>query len=269
MRRVSFGILLTSTVLWYVCTNGSDQMAIQRFLSTRDPAAARRTLAVAQITDIVVASLLALTGVALLGFYRLQSANVPGGPLSGAEGDQLFPKFIMSEMPAGLAGLVVAAILSAALSSLSSGINSTCAVLDRDFLSRVQQQPRSEAASVAHLKRLTWVVAWIAVALSILNTVIEGNLVERCFKLVNLLTAPLFVLFFLALFVPWANALGAWLGLAASVLTAVAIAFSSDLGLNLGISFVWMMPCSLLVGITVGTLASALAKPWWKPAAET
>ena len=42
----------------------------------------------------------------------------------------------MSQMPPGLPGLVVAAILSAALSSLSSGINSTCAVLDRDFLSR-------------------------------------------------------------------------------------------------------------------------------------
>ena len=77
--------------------------------------------------------------------------------------------------------------------------------------------------------------------------------------LVNLLTAPLFVLFFLALFVPWANAAGAWLGLLASIATAVAIAYSQDLGLNLGVSFVWMMPCSLLVGITVGTVGSALA----------
>lgn len=40
-KRVSFGILLLSTTLWYVCTNGSDQMSIQRFLSTRDARAAR------------------------------------------------------------------------------------------------------------------------------------------------------------------------------------------------------------------------------------
>jgi hypothetical protein len=86
--------------------------------------------------------------------------------------------------------------------------------------------------------------------------------VERCFKLVNLLTAPLFVLFFLALFVPWSNAVGAWLGLLAAIGTAIAIAFAPDLGLNLGVSFVWMMPCSLLAGVTVGTLASALARPW-------
>jgi SSS family solute:Na+ symporter len=108
---------------------------------------------------------------------------------------------------------------------------------------------------------LTWLVAVVAIAFSLVNLLIEGNLAERCFKVVNLLTAPLFVLFFLALFVPWANAVGAWLGLVASTTTAVAIAYSDDLGLNLAINFVWMTPCSLLAGIGVGVAASALAKP--------
>jgi SSS family solute:Na+ symporter len=266
--RVSFGILVLSTTLWYVCTNGSDQMSIQRFLSTRNIAAARRTLAVSQVTDALVAVLLALTGVAILGYYRAFPPTLSDGQTMSSVGDQLFPRFIMTQMPMGLSGLVVAAILSAALSSLSSGVNSTCAVLERDFLSRRSIEPLSGASAVARLKRLTWIVAWVAISLSILNTVVQGNLVERCFKLVNLLTAPLFVLFFLALFVPWANAVGAWLGLVTSILTAVAIAFSNDLGLNLGISFVWMMPCSLLVGVTVGTLSSALA-PTTPPAAPT
>ncbi|MGD9724158.1 MAG: sodium-coupled permease [Pirellulales bacterium] len=258
--RVSFGILVLSTTLWYVCTNGSDQMSIQRFLSTRDAAAARRTLAVAQVTDVVVASLLALTGVALLGYYRAHSHTFADGQSLTAGGDQLFPRFIMTQMPMGLSGLVVAAILSAAMSSLSSGVNSVCAVLDRDFLSRNSVEASGETADVVRLKRLTWFVALGAIALSILNTLIQGNLIERCFKIVNLLTAPLFVLFFLALFVPWANAVGAWLGLAAATVTAVAIAYSPDLGLNLPVSFVWMMPCSLVAGVTVGTLASALAR---------
>jgi solute:Na+ symporter, SSS family len=260
--RVSFGILVLSTTLWYVCTNGSDQMSIQRFLSNRDAAAARRTLASAQITDAIVATLLALTGVAILGYYRAHPPELAGSPTLSSVGDQLFPRFIMTQMPMGLSGLVLAAILSAGLSSLSSGINSACAVLDRDFFSRRSIVQSSDAAAVVRLKRLTWLVAFVAIALSLLNVFIEGNLLERCFKLVNLLTAPLFVLFFLALFVPWANAVGAWLGLLASVLTAIAIAYSADLGLNLGLNFVWMMPCSLLVGVTLGTLGSALASPW-------
>ena len=258
--RVSFGILLISTTLWYVCTNGSDQMSIQRFLSTRNASAARKTLAVAQVTDAIVSLLLGLTGIAVLGFYQAHLPEFTDGQAVHAAGDQLFPRFIMTEMPAGLSGLVLAAILSAAMSSLSAGVNSVCAVLDRDFLSRRSAGVPPEASTVARLKGLTWLVALVAVALSMLNLLIEGNLLERCFKVINLLTAPLFVLFFLALFVRWANGIGAWLGLFFSTATAISIAYAPDLGLPIGISFVWMMPCSLLVGIVVGTTSSAVAR---------
>lgn len=256
--RLSFGIIVFSTFLWHVCTNGSDQMAIQRYLSTRDAKAARRTLATSLCTDAIVVSLLAVAGIALLGFYQAHPADLPPGKTVLTAGDQLFPKFIMTQMPAGLAGLVLAAILSAAMSSLSSGINSTCAVLERDFLSGLSGVSQADGASVVRMKRLSWGVGVVAVLLSLLSTVIAGNLIERCFKVVNLLTAPIFVLFFLALFVPWANSIGAWLGLTASIATAVSIAYSEDLGLHLGISFIWMMPAALLAGISVGCLASAL-----------
>lgn len=257
--RLSFGIVVFSTLMWHVCTNGSDQMAIQRYLSTRDASTARRTLATSLITDSLVVTLLALTGIALLAFYRAHPADLPAGKTVLEAGDRLFPRFIMTQMPAGLAGLVLSAILSAAMSSLSSGINSTCAVLERDFLSGRSGVSNADGASVRRMKRLSWVIGIIAVALSLLSTVIKGNLIERCFKVVNLLTAPIFVLFFLALFIPWANAAGAWIGLASSIATAVAIAYSEDLGLHLGVSFIWMMPSSLLVGVVVGSLVSALA----------
>ncbi|MCA8985857.1 MAG: sodium-coupled permease [Planctomycetaceae bacterium] len=256
--RLSFGILMISMTLWYVCTNGSDQMSIQRFLSNRDVHSARKTLAVAQLTDISAWLLLGLTGVAVLGFYQALGCEIAGLGKPDMVGDQYFPRFIMTQMPPGLAGLVLSAILCAALSSMSSGLNSACAVLERDFLSRGTSVPRTEAAAVRRLQKLTWLVAVVAVSLSMLNLLIQGNLIERCFKLINLLTAPLFVLFFLALFVRWANETGAWLGLLASIATAIAIAYSTELGLPWGISFVWMMPCALLVGIGVGMLGSLL-----------
>ena len=260
-QRVSCGILVLSTTLWYVCTNGSDQMSIQRFLSTRDAAAARKSLVVSQVADVLVTLLLALTGVAVLGFYQAHPPEFAAGQSLRTVGDQLFPKFIMTEMPSGLSGVVLAAILSAGMSSLSSGVNSACAVLTRDFLARRSENPSPGEATVAGLKWLTWLVALVAVVLSMLNLLIEGNLLERCFKLINLLTAPLFVLFFLALFVRWANATGAWLGLLASTATAIAVAYAQDLGLPLGINFVWMMPCSLLVGVVVGMAGSLCGTP--------
>ena len=255
--RVSFGMLFISTTLWYVCTNGSDQMSIQRFLATRDAKAARRTLAVSQVTDVSVSVLLSITGLAILGFYQAHPPQLAANQTIADIGDQLFPKFIMTEMPDLLAGLVLAAILSAALSSLSSGVNSACAVVEKDFLARRLVSSGVETTSVRRLMVLTWIIAAVSVGLSLINTLIEGNIIERCYKVVNLLTAPLFVLFFLALFVRWSNGFGAWCGLISSTVVAIAIAYAKDLGLPLGISFVWMTPCSLLTGILVGTIASA------------
>ncbi|EAQ78073.1 sodium:solute symporter family transporter [Blastopirellula marina] len=259
-QRISFGVLMVSTTLWYVCTNGSDQMSVQRFLSTRDAAAARKTFVVAQLTDLSVTVLLALTGVAVLGYYRVNAPELVDAASLQSGGDKIFPLFVISAMPAGLTGLVLAAIFSAALSSLSSGINSACAVIERDFISFLPRSWSSEERAVSRLRWMTWTVALVAIGLSMLNLLIEGNLLERCFKMVNLLTAPLFVLFFLALFVPWANAWGAWLGLAASTAVAIAVAYSHELGLGIGLSFVWIMPCALLAGITVGTSASAVMR---------
>lgn len=256
--RVSFGILLVSTVLWYVCTNGSDQMSIQRFLSTRDAASARKTLLVSQLADVSVSLLLAVTGVALLGFYLKHPERMAEGQTMAANGDQLFPRFIMQELPPGISGLVLSAILSAALSSLSSGINSICAVIERDFLERRTQKDEKGRDPILRLRLLTILVATIAVALSFLNLFFVGNLLERCFKVINLLTAPLFMLFFLALFVPRANAIGAWCGLLVSIAVAVLIAYAEELQLPLQISFVWMMPCSLSSGIIVATAVSLI-----------
>jgi SSS family solute:Na+ symporter len=266
--RVAFGVLMVSTTLWYVCTNGSDQMSIQRFLATRDAPAARKTLLVSQVADGSVSLLLGLTGIAILGFYRVHPPELPPGQTLHGIGDQLFPRFIMTQMPSGLAGLVLAAILSAALSSLSSGVNSACAVLERDFLSHWLSKESTDSATVARLKWLTWLVTLVAMGLSMFNLLFVGNLVERCFKLINLLTAPLFVLFFLALFVPRANEFGAWVGLVASIATAVSIAYAKELSLPLTLSFVWIIPGSLLVGVAVGTVASVLRPSHSKGASD-
>ena len=91
-------------------------------------------------------------------------------------------------------------------------------------------------------------------ALSALVGQVEGNLLELCFKIANLLSVPLFLLFFLAMFVPWATSFGAYAGAAGSVAVAVAIGYYQVLGLT----FVWMMPASFAVGALVGVLASLL-----------
>ena len=265
--RIAFLPYMLSVLLWYVCTNGSDQMSIQRFLSTRDAPTARRTLAVSLTSDTIVASLLAMTGLALLSYYTKFPEQLPAGLTTAGNADRIFPIFIQQGMPFGISGLVVAAILAAAMSSLSSGLNSTSVVIERDFLQRwlrrhsgqqsdsVVPDPEESLRSVARMKKLTVVIGVLAILLSIGNMFIQGNLLERCNKVVNLLTAPIFVLFFLALFIPWANAAGAWCSLIASIGVAILVAY----GHIEGLSPFWMTPVSLAVGIVVGVVVSGLA----------
>lgn len=250
--RVSLLGALTSAFTWHLCTSGSDQMAIQRYLATRDIHAARRAMFVSYASDAAISILLGTLGFAILAYYMAQSSADPATLLKSA--DQLFPRFVLEGLPAGFSGLVIAAILSAAMSSLSSGVNSTCAVIARDFLGRRQDAESDDTSSITELRWLSLAVGAVSITLSIFVSRFEGNLIELCFKVVNLFTAPLFVLFVLAMFVPWATPLGAVLGLAASIAVAVGIAFFGLFGL----SFMWMMQASLIVGVVVGMIASLM-----------
>ena len=94
------------------------------------------------------------------------------------------------------------------------------------------------------------------VALSLIVDHVPGNLFEVANKVVNLFVSPLFVLFFLAMFVRFSNAHGAWCGVLTSITIAVLIAFWEKITDFKGISFLWIMPAAFVGGILVGTVAS-------------
>ncbi|NLZ00615.1 MAG: sodium-coupled permease, partial [Pirellulaceae bacterium] len=101
------------------------------------------------------------------------------------------------------------------------------------------------------------VVGAIVVALSAYVGVVQGNLLEVTYKVVNLITAPLFGLFFMAMFVPWAKGWATIVGAVCGMTVAITISFWKELtGTTGGISFLWAMPSSFLAQIAVGSLAS-------------
>ncbi|MBX9789670.1 MAG: sodium/solute symporter [Pirellulales bacterium] len=255
--RVTFVTAFVNMFVWQVCTAGSDQMAMQRYLATRDAAAARRSVFVHVIAETFIIALMALVGLAVLAYFREHPELLASGTSLTEQTDKLFPRFIMIGLPAGLTGLVAAAVLSAAMSSLSSGMNSITAVVTTDFIGRFRREPLGQAAQVKLARVISLAVGATAIALSMLVSQVPGNLMELCIKVVNLLTSPIFVLFFLAMFVPWAKPAGAVAATAASVSTAVAIAFYEVLGIR----FMWAGLGSLLAGIAVGTLVSLLPMP--------
>ena len=254
--RVTIAGAMTSMVVWYCCTAGSDQVAIQRYLATKDVSTARRVMAISMTTDVCVGMFLGTLGLALFSYFQSNPHLLPDTYQTLQNADVLFPRFIVMGLPAGISGLVIAGLLAAAMSSLSSGVNSSCLVITVDFLKRDadDHEATHEKRNIRTARYVSVFVGIAVIALSIMAGLVGGNLLEVVYKVVNLLVAPLFVLFFMALFVPWGTAVGAIVAGLASAAMAIAIAYFGVFGL----SFIWIMPGALITGVVVGPLVSLL-----------
>jgi SSS family solute:Na+ symporter len=252
-RMTAFTIALDAFI-WYVCTNGSDQMSVQRFLSTRDVVAARRSMFTAMAANGAVLLLLAVVGFALLGYFRANPHLLAAGQSLDTGADKLFPQYIVIGLPVGASGLVIAGILAAAMSSLSSGVTACASIVTVDLFDRLGMPRPDPAGEVRRARLVSLAVGVLVLFLSGWVARVPGNLLDVIYKVVNLLTVPLFILFFMAMFVPWANGFGTLAGTAASLAVAVGIAFFQWGKLEV----FWMMPMALAAGVLVGPVASLL-----------
>ncbi len=103
-----------------VASHGTDQLIVQRLLATKNLRSSQKALIGSGLVVFLQFALFMFIGLLLFGFY---SGQTPG-QLGLATADEIFAKFIVEEIPAGLSGLIIAAILAAAMSTLSSSINS-------------------------------------------------------------------------------------------------------------------------------------------------
>ena len=257
IRVTVVGVMLTATA-WWVCTAGSDQMAIQRYLATRDTKAARRAFLCTNFAEAAISILLSLTGFALFGFFRVNPHLIADGKSIIEDADFLFPHYIANFLPIGIAGLVVAGILSAAMSSLSSGINSTATVIMSDFFARFKKKKDTEFHNVKVARFISIIIGVIAVLLSTVMGRVSGNIMEITNKTNGIFVAPLFNLFFMALFIPFATPLGTVFGSIYGIFIGFLIAFWDALTGGPGLSFLLILPLSLISSIVFGILFSLL-----------
>jgi solute:Na+ symporter, SSS family len=220
---------VVSYFVWYVCTSGGDQTSVQRFMSTEDLTAARRALAMQLTVGTVVAITLGFVGFALLGYYEANPAALPAGASLKANADELFPHFIAFNLPPGISGLVVAAMFAAAMSSIDSGVNSITAVVMTDILDRYGMAPKNDREHVRVARWMAFAIGSVVVVSSSLMDAVPGNITAVTQKTSNLLTTPIFGLFFFALFVPFASPAGVWIGTICGTTTAVLTAFSGPI----------------------------------------
>ncbi|NWG12630.1 MAG: sodium/solute symporter [Acidobacteria bacterium] len=228
----------------------TDQAIIQRLFTTKSTKDCRQSIILQSLIIIPITTTLYLAGVALFVFYQSHPERVGGL----ANADAVMPFFAVHELPAGVSGLVIAAIFGASMAVMSAGINSLTTATSVDFYQRLCN-PLASPHQVARIGRIgtaAWGLAMTGMAL------LAGRLGELAiaYNLVSShLSGPLLGIFLLAVLTSRTTAMGALAGSAAGV---VVVALASALTQW---SFFYFAPIGVAVTVCGGYLASLFMSP--------
>lgn len=158
--RVTIVTAMINSFFWNICTHGSDQVVLQRYFSTASLAAAQQGYFINVLVDVSMSVLLSVAGLALLAFYLRHSTLLPADATSATgAADKLFPHFLGTQLPAGCAGLVMAAFLCDAIQTLESGANAITAVVTNDFIPRLRHGGRRYFTELGFVRLMTVVIS--------------------------------------------------------------------------------------------------------------
>ncbi|MAG93831.1 MAG: transporter [Planctomycetaceae bacterium] len=143
-------------------THGTDQMMVQRYLSARGQRDAGKALVLSGVVVFGQMALFLLVGVALACFY-----NAFPPETAFEKGDHVFATFIVDYMPKGVCGVTLAAVFAAAMSTLSSSLNSSAASALNDLYVPHTARQLSPEQSVAISRHLTIVFGLIQIGIAI------------------------------------------------------------------------------------------------------
>ncbi len=207
---VFFGGLATNLVV-----AGSDQTMVQRYLTTKDERGAARGLWTHAIMTIPATLLFFGLGTALYVFYKSHPETL--NPTM-ANADAIFPWYIVTQLPTGVSGVLIAGLFAAAMSSLDSSMNSSATAITTDFYRRFR--PNADDHTCLTLARwITVVVGTAGTAFALWMAASGGeikSLWDEFSKVLGLLTGGLGGMFMLGVLFRRAHGVGAIIGLLGS-----------------------------------------------------
>ena len=209
-------------------THGTDQMMVQRYLSAKSRSDASLALGLSGFIVFLQFAIFLLIGVGLAHLFDIGSSTSIAAELKN---DQLLAYFIVNYMPAGLLGLTLAAVFAAAMSTLSSSLNSSAAAFINDMWLPMRSEVPEERGVLRAGRVATVAFGFlqigIAIAFGMLAT--DGSIVSNVLKISGFAAGPVLGLYFLGVFAPRVTQLAALAGFACGVLVLSVVAYSTPL----------------------------------------
>jgi SSS family solute:Na+ symporter len=228
LTKLTFLVMVINGAFYAVQKYGTDQTVVQRYLTAKTDKAAIKASLLGILLTVPAWVLFMFIGTTLFVFYKQN-------PLpAGIRPDGVFPYFIMSQLPHGVVGIVLSAMVAAAVCSLSADLNSLAAVGVEDYYKKIKKG-RSDQHYLSASKWMVLISGLISMGIAILyiNAGNEGVL-GIIFTLYAIFSGGIVGVFLLGLFVPRANNKGVKISILVCIIfTAYAVLTSIEIGVGM------------------------------------
>jgi SSS family transporter len=238
-------------------THGTDQLMVQRLLAARSERQAKLALLSSGVFILVQFGLFLLVGASLYAFYKLFP------PVTAfSSSDRIFPTFVVNQMPHGISGLLIAAILAAAMSNLSAALNSLSSTTVVDFyLRRKPEATESRRVAVSRFATVFWAVILFGLALLSRH---GGRVVEIGLTIISVAYGSLLGVFLLGILTRRATENGAMVGMAFGLAINLYLWLGADQlasWAGFRIAYTWLVAIGTIVTFAIGYTVSLLELP--------
>lgn len=233
-----FGPSLTDSTFWVVLVYGLvinlqnfgiDQSFVQRYATAKSDADAAKSVWMGAWLYIPVSAALFFIGTALFAFYSDASGVLPVNQEGAVSQDDVFPFFIVHELPTGMTGLLIAAVVAAAMSSVDSSLNSSATLVLRDVYQRYVNRDATERDSMRVLYATTIVFGAVGTGAGLLM-IGQKSALDTWWKLAGIFSGGMLGLFLLGLISRARNP---------AAITAVAIGVAAILWMSISATDTW------------------------------
>ena len=226
-------------------SHGTDQLIVQLLLAARKKRDSQTALLASGVLILLQFTLFLLVGVTLFAFYR----HFPP-PHPFARGDQIFPTFVVTQLPRGLAGLLIAAIIAAGMANLSAALNSLASSSVMDFYKPFIRPNADEKHYMAVSRGV--VLAWgtVLTIIALVAQLLHRSVMELALTIASVPYGSMLGIFLLGVLTKRATARGALTGaLVALAVMVFVVAYTP-------IAWTWYVAIGTVVTFVVGWVAS-------------
>lgn len=223
LTRDTFWIFALSGIVGNIQEFSTDQIKIQRYAAPSTDGGAKRAAWTVGLGCIPVWSLFMFVGTCLWVFYQA----FPELLAQGLHPDQVFPHFILTQLPVGIGGLVIAAVVAAAMSTIDSSLNASATVISVDWYKRFFVKDKTDEHYLKFARLITLLLGILMIFAAYLLTKLEmKTFLDIGFFLGAVFAGGIGGLFLLGFFFKRANSQGAMVGVGTGVLVIVWLTLS-------------------------------------------